>query len=182
MMSKMTDKEFIEKCLINEAQPSLLFSLPTFTSFTKNCIISEFIKYIHSSQKLNVTSWEPTSSEFPEYMLLGTDKGILAYIHFIYIENNTNFKESLLKQRTAPILGMIKKAESNLDRPIFFVYIINCQDKSEIRFETNEQIKDRWFKTNFSDKTYSPEYQEMGDIKNLIEIWHDLKKNCVHFY
>ena len=66
-----------------------------------------------------------------------------------------------------------------MDRPVFFVYIINTTNVKGVFFETNEQIKNRWLNENFNAPTYTPIFDEMGNMSNLIDIFIDLKKNNV---
>jgi hypothetical protein len=178
----MSATDFIENCLAENEIPTL-FSCPyEFCSFDEDAVIESFIRLFQTRYKMNIVPWTPSNLAYPNYMLLGGDRGILAYIRFAYIESRSAFEAGLLSTPSMPVLQTITKAESHLDRPVFFISLINCQDKCEIRFETNEQIKDRWLNTGFSDPTYCPIYEEMGDANDLLNIWNDLKKNSVHFY
>ena len=178
----MRATEFIETCLAESGMPTL-FSCPhEFCPLDKDSVIDTFIRFFQTRYKMNIVLWTPSNLAYPNYMLLGGDKGILAYIRFAYIESPSAFEANLLSTPSLPVLQTITKAESHLDRPVFFISLINCQDKCEIRFETNEQIKDRWLNTGFSAPAYCPKYEEMGDAHDLLNIWNDLKKNGVHFY
>ena len=77
------------------------------------------------------------------------------------------------------VKGIVSKAYSDLDRPVFFIYIINALDKKIIYFETDEQIKDRLFNDENSytkdKKTYIPDMNTLGTLNNLIEIFKALK-------
>ena len=142
-------------------------------------VISSFIATLKSKQKINITKWEAPCAEYPEYMLLAGDRGILAYLNIKYIESDSLFQESYLTEDSRSTLGYITKSISHLDRPVFFVYIINTTNVNGVYFETNEQIKNRWLSANFNESTYTPIFDEMGDLSNLIAIFTDLKKNNV---
>ena len=87
----------------------------------------------------------------------------------------------MLNMNSHSVLRVLQKADSHLDRPVFYVYIIVCEDIKGIYFETNEQIKDRWFQTGFTDRVYTPIFLEMGTVSNLFEVMNDLKKHGVRF-
>lgn len=174
--------EFIEKCLENDENPSLFACAHSFCLLPKSEVIAAFINIFRTKYKTNIVSWTPTNPAYPKYMLLGSDKGILAYVCFSYAESQNGFDTRMLGTDSAALLQTITDANSQLDRPVFFVSMINTPDKSEILFETNEQIKDRWLSAGFSDPVYYPAYEEMGDVENLLRMWIDLKKNNVHFH
>ena len=151
-------------------------------SFTMNEIIDILLKYLKQKHKMSIVNWESASKGYPSYMFLSGDKGILAYIDFKYIKSNCKFSETNNLFSTDSLLETIRVADSQLDRPVFFVYILNCEDKQGIFFETNEQIKDRWFTNQYCQKEYSPILEEAGDMPNLISIFQALKQNGVHYY
>lgn len=142
-------------------------------------VISSFVATLKSKQKINITKWNAPRVEYPEYMLLAGDRGILAYLNIKYIESDFSFQESYLAEDSKSTLGYITKSISHLDRPVFFVYIIDTANVKGVFFETNEQIKNRWLNANFCEATYVPIFDEMGDLSNLIDIFVDLKKNNV---
>lgn len=141
--------------------------------------VDSFIAMLKSKQKINITKWDAPRAEYPEYMLLAGDRGILAYLNIKYIESQSSFQESYLSENSKSTLGYITKSISHLDRPVFFVYIINTTNVKGVFFETNEQIKNRWLNENFNAPTYTPIFDEMGNMSNLIDIFIDLKKNNV---
>ncbi len=178
----MSATDFIEKCLVEHENPTLFSNSFDFCSLAECEIVDAFIRICQTNYKLNIVPWTPNNSAYPRYMLLGGDRGILAYIRFIYIESPATFAPKQLSIPSFPVLQTIAKAESHLDRPVFFIYFINVPDKCEMRFETNEQIKDRWLSSGFSSSVYCPVYEEMGDANNLLAMWNNLKKNSVRFY
>ena len=132
--------------------------------------------------KFNICRWEPNNKYFPEYIFLGNDKGILAYIIFqCYTDSSLNNELVMDLDET---IRVISYADSNLDRPIFFIKLINFDNKITINFETNEQVKDLIFNNkNIKDKKfYVPDPSNFGDLSNMINIFNNLKKNGVQIY
>ena len=129
---------------------------------------TKFVETMYKRYKFKIEKWEPNKSNYPDYMFLGGDRGILAYIY-------------LLDDDKIPINEIVKKvslAESELDRPVFFIN--NYHDLNCLYFETNEQIKDILF-NGYSGNYYHPEINTAGDFENLINIFKDLKINSVKF-
>lgn len=182
-MKTMTVSNYIENCLytLNDQLSLLMYVNENFSAekLSEVEVIEEFITVLKKRWKFSIVKWTPTRIEYPDYMFLNGDKGILAYIDFKYVESNDEFSDSILASDASLILKTIRSAESQLDRPIFFVYLLNCRDKKGIYFETSEQIKDRWFKEPCSHVCYTPVFDEMGDFENLVKLWSDLKKNNV---
>lgn len=148
-------------------------------SFSEEEIVSEFLAYLKKKKKFSIVNWEPTKADYPSYMFLSSDKGILAYLDFLYVESDTSFSEKKIQINSNILLNKIRVAESQLDRPVFFVYFLNCIDRHGVFFETNEQIKDRWFRNSIKTGDYHPIFNEMGDYNNLISILTDLRHNNV---
>lgn len=171
--------EYIENCFLQSNHQISFDVQDKEESFSKEEILEQFLVFIKKKLKFSIVNWEPTHKEYPSHMFLSGDKGILAYVDFKYIESKESFSASELACDSKMLLETLRSADSQLDRPVFFVYMLNCRDKQGIYFETNEQIKDRWFKTSYSSEYYVPIVDEMGDFNNLIAIWSDLKKNNV---
>ncbi len=175
----MCTADFIENCFSQSSNQLSFNTSNKRISFSENEILDQFLADIKKKMKFSIVAWQPTRREFPTYMLLSGDKGILAYINFKYMESENNFSESELACNSELLLKTLRSADSQLDRPVFFIYMLNYRDKQGIFFETNEQIKDRWFKNSYSSENYIPVADEMGDFNNLITIWNDLKRNNV---
>lgn len=129
-------------------------------------LIKEFIDNIKKIHNLKIEKWEPNKAYYPKYMLLGGDRGILAYVYFVDSDALS----------TNDIVKKVSRAESELDRPVFFIR--NYHDLSTLYFETNEQIKDRLFE-DYIDNHYRADMETVGDYDNLITIFKELKKNSV---
>ena len=171
--------DYIESCFLGSNNQIDLDVQGKGVSFSEDDILEQFIIFIKKKMKFSIINWVPTRKEYPSHIFLSGDKGILAYVDFKYVESNENFSDLSLACDSKTLLETLRSADSQLDRPVFFVYILNYRDKQGIFFETNEQIKDRWFKSSCSSVHYIPVIDEMGDLNNLIAIWNDLKKNNV---
>ena len=112
-------------------------------------------------------------------MFLGSDRGILAYISFRYIYSHSGITPDDISWKSREVLKTVRTAFSQLDRPVFYIYLINTADCIGIYFETDEQIRNRWLSTDFSSDIYTPVTAEMGDFQNLLSILLDLKRNSV---
>lgn len=167
---------YIDKYFLQTNEQSLFITHDIIQNFSKEEICDQFINLIKKKLKLSIVSWKPSIKEYPHYILLNSDKGILAYVDFKYVFSNKNFSDMVIAYDMKPLLDTIRYAYSRLDRPIFFIYILNCKDKKGIFFETNEQIKDRWFNNLYTSSPYIPVFNEMGDLDNLIKIWNNFKK------
>ena len=178
----MNATDFVEMCLKKGSTPTSVSRSDDLRLPSKEDVTAAFVNVCRTKYKKNIVSWTPPDPTYPDYMLLAGDRGILAYIRFLYFSSQTAFDTKKLALPTFPLLQTVTKAESQLDRPVFFVWVINFPDKSEIRFETDEQIRDRWLRSGFSDPVYYPVYDEMGDVENLFDIWENLRKNNVRLY
>lgn len=140
-----------------------------------DCIL-QFIKKIKTENNISLINWKPKNKNYPEYLLLSGDKGILAYVDFCVVKLLDNDLSKSIERNSLILLDQIRIADSQLDRPIFFVYIIENKNKKFVLFETNEQIKDRWFANGLHSQVYTPVIEEMGDLDNLISIWTSMKR------
>ena len=174
----MSEQEFISFCCSSTMQlPLTMSSNDICTSDTG--IIDYFIQYMKSKYKINIVSWEPSLRAYPNYMFLGSDRGILAYISFRYIYSHSSITPDDISWKSREVLKTVRAAFSQLDRPVFYIYLINTADCIGIYFETDEQIRNRWLSTDFSSDIYTPVTAEMGDFQNLLSILLDLKRNSV---
>ncbi|MFR6221008.1 MAG: hypothetical protein ACLUJE_02375 [Anaerococcus sp.] len=178
----MNMQSFVYKCFLlnNDAQQLNLFE---DENFEETNLIACIIDCLKKQYKFNVCKWESPNRYYPQYMFLGGDKGILAYIVFQYYYGNT-FSENEIKMPLNYTIKIVSYAESRLDRPVFFIKIFNYKDKVEVLFETSEQIKDRlWNEENSTrENNYISDISRMGDFANLKYLWDDLKKNSVKQY
>lgn len=152
-----------------------------------------FSSWIKKKHRMNVTSWEPNNALYPRYMLLGTDKGILAYIEFFFHSSKEVVASDIatrygichelegLKRR----IGLV---DSDLDRPVFYIHVLDYVNFKGIFFETTEMVKNNIFEKRAlilnqeKMEYYFSDIREMGSLDELISIFEDLKRNNVKFY
>lgn len=146
-------------------------------------IIDRLICEMKKKDKINIVKWKPTKQEYPEYMLLSGDKGILAYINF-YIVSDQEQKEFIHDYND--LARRLSLAISDLDRPVFNIYYQTVGGEDRICFETYEQIRDiiynntaRIEKDYSGRKIFKSNKLEMGFQDELISIFFDMKKNSV---
>lgn len=153
-------------------------------------VLSDRIK---KNDRLNIMRWEPNNELYPRYMLLGTDRGILAYLAFFHhISSNAVSDDVISKYGICHELSGLKArlalVDSDLDRPVFYVHLMEYPNLQGIYFETTEMIKNNLFeqRAEVADyqgkKYYFSNLEEMGPLEELIEILRDLKKNNVRMY
>lgn len=153
-------------------------------------IISNWFK---KKRRLNVVQWKPNNDKYPRFMLLGTDKGILAYIEFFFHQSKKATDDvTVCRMGICHLMDDLKKrlplVDSDLDRPTFYVHVLNYPCQKGIYFETTEMIKNNIFEKSdciYNGKTrhlYFSNIDEMGDFEELVSMFEDLKKNNVKFF
>lgn len=126
--------DFIETCFRqSDTQLSLAISNSDET-YSEADVIEQLLFFLKKKLKISIISWMPSHKEYPSHMLLRGDKGILAYVDFKYIETDGNFSDYNAVYDSKALLETLRTADSQLDRPIFFVYMLNCRDKQGIYF------------------------------------------------
>lgn len=147
---------------------------------------------VKKKYKLNILKWEPNKQKYPKYMLLGSDKGILAYIEFFYhqfkseVEKDCCFQYGICHEFDE-VVRRIQLVDSDLDRPVFYIHYVDYPEIKGIFFETTEVIKDCLLTksnpiiTRQGKRYYFSSLLEMGCFDELMEILSDLKKNNVNF-
>lgn len=149
--------------------------------------------WLKKKKRLNVVQWEPNNVNYPKFMLLGTDKGILAYIEFFYHRSDRRVDDATVGRMgichlMKDLRTRLSLVDSDLDRPVFYVHILDYPGQKGVFFETTEMIKNNIFENskcvynkNTSDLYFS-DISEMGDFDELVCMFEDLKKNNVKFY
>ncbi len=162
------------------------------------------IDFLKGKYKLNVTHGDNFNKKYPDCMLLSGDKGILAYFEVKY--HAAPFISAINKigrycyegSATLDLNKLIKQieiADSELDRPVFYLHWIDYPCLKGLFFETSDQVKNELFiqgqeferkarsgdfqgdkKTGYTKKFYS-KLLEMGTFEELIGIFSDMKKN-----
>lgn len=151
----------------------------------KDKFYEKFCNLMKNSFYLNIKKWEPNKISYPEYIFLGTDKGILSYLTFCY-HSSDNRKENFCNDvyyDLKYIKNLVSLCYSDLDRPLFIVHLFNYPNFNGIYFETDEMIKDNILNGRFSYKNinghelYIPKISEFGNFDELINILQTLKVN-----
>ncbi len=143
-------------------------------------IIEQFISDLYKKYRVNIITWEPNKIYYPEHLFLKGDRGILAYIKFYVIlsANNDTFTVKLDE-----IIKIVSRGYSELDRPIFIVYIVYKNGKPTMYFETGEQIIHRInydaAAINVSKNQYCTNSIIMGDLPEFINLLKDMRKKGV---
>lgn len=177
----MTAYDYINQ-INNGEQLVLLYGNDTSISFDENALILAFCQVLQKQYNLKIAKWNPNKSIYPEYMFLGGDRGILAYIKFnVFFDDKKSYFYNL-----ADTVELVSKVESELDRPTFIVNFI-CRDESrDFFFETTEEIKDRIYTDSGSCDNkkgiYKVNLNLTGNFNEFVGLLKKLKKNNVVLY
>jgi hypothetical protein len=160
----------------------------------KNDAVGQLLSaWLKKKKRLNITQWEPNKTQYPKFMLLGTDKGILAYVETFYHHSEEKVDDEVVCRygichRMDDLRSRLAVVDSDLDRPVFYIHFLDYPDQKGIFFETTEMIKNNIYEESgcvdleTSKKLYFSNLSEMGDFEELILMFEDLKKNNVKFY
>lgn len=149
--------------------------------------------WLKKKKRLNVVQWEPSNENYPKFMLLGTDKGILAYIEFFYHTSDISVDDATVGRMgichlMKDLRARLPLVDSDLDRPVFYVHFLDYPNQKGIFFETTEMIKNNIFENtkcvyiNNSSDLYFSDISEMGEFEELVCMFEELKRNNVKFY
>ena len=182
----MVNKDILDIFDSQVFKKNSLFSIDKDETQKESSLVDSFIDNLGIIYKIKIEKWNPFKVEYPPYLLLAGDRGILAYLKFIVIDYNVKFSSELISVDLSSILNLIKKVDSDLDRPTFIIYIVRFSNFKGILFETIEMIKDRILSDNRSinnEKTrYLTDIETTGTLDNLIQLFIDLKKSKVKMY
>mgnify|MGYP003449080513 FL=1 len=139
-------------------------------------------------------------------MILGKDKGILAYFEVKYhcapfisaIQKiNRYCYEGSATLKKEKIERQLEIIESDIERPVFYIHWIDYPCVKGIFFETSEQVKETLINEKvferqeregdleknpqsvYKEKIYS-KFLEMGTLEELVSIIKDMQKNGVN--
>lgn len=167
------------------------------------------IDFLNKRFKLNVKHADKKNKQYPDCMLLGPDRGILAYFDLKYhsapfIQSKRYLgREPYESSATLDVKKVTKQIElidTELDRPCFYVHWLDYHDLKGIFFESSNQVKDYIYnngiqfnrkdregdysivkKVGYTEKVYSPLFN-MGTFDEFVDVLIDLKKNGVPEY
>ena len=140
----MNVNEYLDNCFKDNTLYSYLDNIPDNKTFDKFEILTNLLDRLNDEYKFKITKFNLNKKGYPQYMLLSGDKGILAYLKFIVVQTK-EFKTDSICSNLELVKDLICRAESELDRPVFIIYVLASKNNNGIYFETNEQIKDRLF-------------------------------------
>ncbi|MCL2888484.1 MAG: hypothetical protein FWF35_04220 [Elusimicrobia bacterium] len=109
------------------------------------------IDFLNSQCKIKAARADNQNKKYPDCMILGKDKGILAYFEVKYhcapfilanqkIGRYCYEGSATLDQKK--IIKQLEIIESDIDRPVFYLHWIDYPCLKGVFFETSEQIKD----------------------------------------
>lgn len=153
--------------------------------------IGDYIaQWMQKKYGLKIVRWDPNKADYPIFMFLGGDRGILSYVEFFYHNSDTALDQETISKfaichNVKDSVSRISLVDAELDRPVFYVHIINYANAKGIFYETADTIKNDLLekrKLSKDNQYYFPGIKEMGTLSELIEVLKDLKKNNVKFY
>ncbi len=152
--------------------------------FDQDRLITELRTYLRKKFRFHISEWEPDRETYPRYIFLNGDKGILAYVRFRYLAGD-GFREEDLEMPLDDTIRLVRYAQSRLDRPVFFISLLNYVDRMGLYFETDEQIKDRLYNdedcVDRERGVYRPDIRQMGRFSELQRIWTELRLHNVRW-
>lgn len=164
------------------------------------------IDFMNKKLKIKAMHADKKNKSYPDCMILGSDRGILAYFEVKY--HGAPFIQAINKIKrfcyegsaTLDLKKVIKQLEiidSELDRPTFYLHWIDYPCLKGLYFETSEQVKEYIYETGeefnreeregdyniihkvgYTEKIYSPLLQ-MGTFEEFINIINDIKENGI---
>ena len=140
-------------------------------------IIIDFLK---EKYKINAAHGDDSNKSYPDCMILGKDKGIVAYFEvkyhaapFISAINKINryCYEGSATLDYKKIIKQLEIIESDIERPVFYLHWIDYPCLKGVFFETSEQVKDYIYNP---DAIFERQKREGDDAKTPQSIY--LKK------
>ena len=133
--------------------------------FFENILIDYFTNHL----KIKATHGDKSNKKYPDCMILGKDKGIIAYFEVKYHcapfisalqKINRYCYESSATLDVKKIERQIEIIESDIERPVFYIHWIDYPCLKGIFFESSEQVKNALI----SEKIFEREERE-GDLE-----------------
>lgn len=160
------------------------------------------IDYFTNHLKIKAVHGDKTNKKYPDCMILGKDKGIVAYFEVKYhcapfisaiSKINRYCYESSATLDVKKVERQLEIIESDIERPVFFIHWIDYPCLKGIFFETSEQVKNALInekkfereeregdleknpKSIYKEKIYS-KLLEMGTLEEFVEILRGMIK------
>lgn len=161
------------------------------------------IDYFNNHLKIPAAHGDKTNKRYPDCMILGKDKGILAYFEvkyhcapFImaYRKINRDCYEGSATLDVNKVKRQLEIIESDIDRPVFYLHWIDYPCLKGIFFENSEQVKqtiineqqferkeregdlDKNPRSVYREKVYSP-LLEMGTLEEFVKMIKNMREN-----
>lgn len=150
-------------------------------------LFADTIHFIKQRYKYTLIPWKPFKPAYPHYMFLGSDRGILAYVELFYHAGGTAHNVAGFAHELKSLIRSVSLADSELDRPVFYLHIWDSDEHRTLYFETSEQIKNILFTEDsciISDDSgtyFRSSLDQMGTFDELMTIFSDLKKHNVRY-
>lgn len=164
-------KDMCKKCgayYMNPRNKSIVIYDVMFGKMLEDIII----EYLKEKLHINATHGDTQNKKYPDCMILGPDKGILAYFEvkyhaapFISAINKINryCYEGSATLDYKKIIKQLEIIDSDIERPVFYLHWIDYPCLKGIFFETSEQVKDYIYNP---DAIFKREQREGDDAKN----------------
>lgn len=133
--------------------------------FFENLLIDYFTNHL----KIKATHGDKSNKKYPDCMILGKDKGIIAYFEVKYhcapfisaLQKISRYcYESSATLDVKKVERQIEIIESDIERPVFYIHWIDYPCLKGIFFESSEQVKNALI----NEKIFEREERE-GDLE-----------------
>jgi hypothetical protein len=92
----MVNKDILDIFDSQVFKKNSLFSIDKDETQKESSLVDSFIDNLGIIYKIKIEKWNPVKVEYPPYLLLAGDRGILAYLKFIVIDYNVQFSSELI--------------------------------------------------------------------------------------
>ena len=164
-------KDMCKKCGAYHMQPrnkSIVIYDVMFGKLLEDIIIDFMKEKLH----INATHGDDKNKKYPDCMILGPDKGIVAYFEVKYhaapfisaiSKINRYCYEGSATLDYKKIIKQLEIIDSDIERPVFYLHWIDYPCLKGMFFETSEQVKDYIYNP---DAIFERERREGDDAKN----------------
>ncbi len=130
------------------------------------------IRFLKEKCHINAMHGDTSNKKYPDCMILGPDKGILAYFEVKYhaapfVMANRKINRFCYEGSTTldykKVIKQLEIIESDIERPVFYLHWIDYPCLKGVFFETSEQVKDYIYNP---DVVFERKHREGDDEKN----------------
>jgi len=131
--------------------------------------------YLHKYHKILIVSAAYEDRLYPELLILDRTRNIFGYICIQQYPSDND--DSISRMEFDNITRKrIQICYSELDRPVFFLYVFTEKNNSGIHFLTSEQIQDILLE-KIENNEYTPFFPNKEMMGELDELVHIIKNN-----